>query len=130
MLKIINKNKKELFKILESNNSSKDNFSLNWLNLFKIIPCKKFKFVKTLTKSKEPFKRLNKEISKNLTVNDLQHEINIIKQEISELKHKNKNINPELIMLKVGQTDKKHTIKGGKDTALEVEAQLYSDNIT
>ena len=42
MLKIINKNKKELFKILESNNSSKDDFSsLNWLNLLKIIPCKK-----------------------------------------------------------------------------------------
>ena len=50
MLKIINKNKKELFKIFEPNNSSKDDFSLNWLNLFKIIPCKK---IKTLTKSKE-----------------------------------------------------------------------------
>ena len=78
MLKIINK--KELFKILESNNSSKDDFSLNRSSLLKIIPCKKIKFVKTLTKSKEndkstlsfkePFKRLNKEISKNLTVNE------------------------------------------------------------
>ena len=37
---------------------------------------------------KEPTKRLNKEISKDLTVHDLQHEINIIRQEISELKHK------------------------------------------
>ena len=110
--------KKELFKILNSNNSSKDDFSLKWLDLFKIIPCKKIKSVKTLIKSrendkstlsfKEPFKNLNKEIYKNLTVNDLQHEINIIKQEISELKHRNKNINPELMMLKDGQTDKKH----------------------
>ena len=48
---------------------------------------------------KEPFKRVNKEKSNDLTVNDLQHEINIIKQEISELKHKNRNINPELIMI-------------------------------
>ena len=108
MLKIINKDQKELFKILESNNSSnslEDDFSsLNLLNLLKIIPYKNIKFVKTLTKSKEnekstlsfkePFQRLNKEKSKDLTVNDLQHEINIIKQEISELKHKNKNNNP------------------------------------
>ena len=80
MLKIDNRDQKELFKIL-------DNFSsLNLLNLLKIIPCKN---IKTLTKSKEnekstlsfkePFKRLNKEKSKDLTVNDLQHEINIIK---------------------------------------------------
>ena len=91
-----------LIQRFESNNSSKDNFSLKWLNLFKIIPCKK---IKTLTKSREnnkstlsfkkPFKRLNKEISKNLTINDLQHEINIIKQEISELKNKNKNPMPK-----------------------------------
>ena len=64
-----------------------------------MIPCKNIKFVKTLTKSKEnekstlsfkePFKRLNKEKSKDLTITDLQHEINIIKQDISELKHKN-----------------------------------------
>ena len=93
-------------------------FSLNWLNLLKIIPCENIKFVKTLTKSEEngkstlsfkkPFKRLNKEKSNDLTVNDLQHEINVIKQEISELKHKNKNINPELMMLKDGQTNTKH----------------------
>ena len=57
---------------------------------------------------KEPSKRLNKGKSNDLTVNDLHHEINTIKQEISELKHKNKNISPELIMPKVGKTDKKH----------------------
>ena len=49
--------------------------------MLKIIPCKNIKFVKTLTKSKEnekstlsskePLKRLNKEKSKELTINDL-----------------------------------------------------------
>ena len=87
-----------------------------------MIPCKNIKFVKTLTKSKEnekstlsfeeTLKKLNKEKFKDLTVNDLQHEINIIKQEISELKHKNKNKNnhmkPKLIMLKVGKSDNEH----------------------
>ena len=36
----------------------------------------------------ETLERLNKKKSKDLTVNDLHHEINIVKQEISELKHK------------------------------------------
>ena len=63
-----------------------------------MIPCKNIKFVKTLTKSEEnekstlgceeTLKSLNKGKSKDLTVNDLQHEINIIKQEISKLKIK------------------------------------------
>ena len=42
----------------------------------------------------------------------MQHEINIIKQEISELKHRNRNnnnhIKPELMMLKVGKTNNTH----------------------
>ena len=97
MLKIDNKNQKDLFKILD------DFSSLNLLNLLKMIPCKNIKSVKTLTRSKEnekstlsskePLKRLNKEKSKELTVNDLQHEINIIKQEISELNIKIEIIN-------------------------------------
>ena len=36
----------------------------------------------------ETLERLNKKKYKDLTVNDLQHEIIIVKQEISELKHK------------------------------------------
>ena len=40
-------------------------------------------------------KRLNKKKSKDLTVNDLQHEINIVKKEISELKHNN-HIKPKI----------------------------------
>ena len=53
----------------------------------------------------ETLEKFNKKKSKDLTVNDLQHEINIVKQEISELKHKNKSDNnhlkQKLIMLKV-----------------------------
>ena len=106
MLKIINKDQKELFKILESNNSSnslEDDFSsLNLLNLLKIIPYKNIKFVKTLTKSKE------NEKSTLSFKEPLQHEINIIKQEISELKHKNKNINPELIKQEISELKHKN----------------------
>ena len=104
-----------------------------------MIPCKNIKFVKTLTNSKEneestssfkePLKRLNKEKSKDLIVNDLQHEINIIKQEISELKHKNRNnnnhIKPELIMLKVGKSDnKRDEHKDGDESSQQA---LFSD---
>ena len=50
----------------------------------------------------ETLERLNKKKSKDLTVNDLQHEFNIVKQEISELKHNNKSdnnhIKPKMIM--------------------------------
>ena len=56
----------------------------------------------------ETLERFNKKKSKELTVNDLQHEINIVKQEINELKHDfkyikndNNNLKQELIMLKV-----------------------------
>ena len=44
----------------------------------------------------ETLERFNKKNSKDLTVNDLQHEINIVKQEISELRHKNKSDNNHL----------------------------------
>ena len=48
----------------------------------------------------------------------MQHEINTIKQEINKLKHKNKNIKPELIMLK----DDEH--KDGKESSQQA---LLSD---
>ena len=77
----------------------------------------------------EPLKRLNKEKSKYLTVNDLQHEINIIKQEISELKPKNRNnnnhIKPELIRLKVGKSDNEHDEH--KDGDESSQQSLFSD---
>ena len=42
-----------------------------------------------LTENEEDktLEKFNKKKSKELTVNDLQHEINIVKQEISKLKH-------------------------------------------
>ena len=67
-----------------------------------------FKFKKNLVKNQtdkkqkstisfeETLERFNKNNSKDLTVNDLQHEINIVKQEISELRHKNKSDNNHL----------------------------------
>ena len=110
-----------------------------------MIPCKNIKSVKTLTKSKEnekqkstlsfekTFKRLNKEKSKDLTVNDLQHEINIIKQEISELKHKNRNNNnhtkPKLIMLKVGKSNNEHNEHKDGDESSQ-QALLSDKGIT
>ena len=108
-----------------------------------MIPYKNIKFVKTLTKSKEnekstlsfkePLKRLNKDKSKDLTVNDLQHEINIIKQEISELKDKNRNnnnhIKSKLIMLKVGKSDNEHDEHKDGDESSQ-QALLFDKGIT
>ena len=53
--------------------------------------------------------RFNKKKFKELTVNDLQHEINVVKQEINELKHESKsiksdnndNLKQELLLLKI-----------------------------
>ena len=67
--------------------------------------------------------RFNKKKSKDLTVNDLQHEINIVKQEISELKHAfkniksdNNNLKQELIMLKVDKNlDKQQSDKSDSE---------------
>ena len=60
----------------------------------------------------ETLKGLNKKKSKDLTVNDLQHEINIVKQEISELKHNDKSdnnhIKPKMIMLKIDKSNSEH----------------------
>ena len=57
---------------------------------------------------KKLWKDLNKKKSKELTVNDLQNEIHIVKQEINELKHEfksmksdNHNLKQELMMLKL-----------------------------
>ena len=85
--------------------------------------CNIIKFVKTLTKSEgnktdkkqkstinfeETLKRLNKKKSKDLTVNDLQYEITIIKNEIIKLKNDLKNVKndnfdlkQEMLLLKI-----------------------------
>ena len=66
------------------------------------------KKLKSTISFEETLERFNKTKSKVLTINDLQHEINIVKQEISELKHDfrnikndNNNLKQELLMLKV-----------------------------
>ena len=55
-----------------------------------------FYVIKTnvLTESKEDktLEKFNKKNSKELTVNDLQYEINIVKQEINELKYEFKSM--------------------------------------
>ena len=69
-----------------------------------------FRSRKSTISFEETLERLGKKKSKDLTVNDLQHEINIVKQEISELKHKNKNTNNHIKpkLLKVDKSDSKH----------------------
>ena len=59
----------------------------------------------------ETLERFNKNKSKDLTVNDLQHEITIVKQEMIDLKNEfknikndNYNIKQELIMLKIDKS--------------------------
>ena len=54
--------------------------------------------------------RFNKKKSKDLTVNDLQSEITVVKQEMLDLKNEfkkkndNQNIKQELIMLKIDKS--------------------------
>ena len=69
------------------------------------------KKLKSTISFEETLERFNKKKSKDLTVNDLQHEINVVKQEISELKNEfkniksdNHNIKQELIVLKIDKT--------------------------
>ena len=45
------------------------------------------KKLKSTISFEETLERFNKEKSKELTINDLQHEINVVKQETNELKH-------------------------------------------
>ena len=66
------------------------------------------KKLKSTISFEETLERFNEKKSKELTINDLQHEINIVKQEINELKHDfksiksdNNNLKQELKMLKI-----------------------------
>ena len=176
MLNIDNKDQEQLFKILESNNSSdslEDDFSSSSDSYYQFADdssdspnikigcrdscCNVINSVNTLTKGEENEKliiqlinqiqnpelqkeyldkfkkkllkdeigkklkstisfeetleRFNKKKSKDLTVNDLQHEITIIKQEMIDLrnefkniKNDNYNIKQELIILKIDKS--------------------------
>ncbi|KAL4601694.1 hypothetical protein ACB092_10G000200 [Castanea dentata] len=85
------------------------------------------KFLKNLTKEdkvkrpnstisfEETLKRFNKNKSKEITVNHLQHEIKTVKQEIIQLKndvktikHDNDHLKQELLILKIDKTMDKH----------------------
>ena len=66
--------------------------------------------------------RFNKKKSKELTVNDLQHEITIVKQEIIELKNEfktiksdNHNLKQELLLLKIDKNLDKHQSNNEQD---------------
>ena len=66
------------------------------------------KNLKSTISFEETLERLNKKKSKELTVNDLQHEITVVKQEIIELKNEfksiksdNINLKQELLLLKI-----------------------------
>ena len=81
-----------------------------YLDKFKknLIKDETSKKLKSSISFEETSKRFNKKKSKNLTVNDLQHEITIVKQEIIELKNEfknfksdNHNIKQELLLLKI-----------------------------
>ena len=50
------------------------------------------KKLKSTISFEETLERFNKKKSKDLTVNDLQHEITIVKQEMIDLKNELKNI--------------------------------------
>ena len=74
-------------------------------NLIKDETSKK---VKSTISFEETLERFNKKKSKELTVNDLQHEITVVKQEIIELKNEfkniksdNNNLKQELLLLKI-----------------------------
>ena len=73
------------------------------------------KKLKSTISLEETLERFNKKKSKELTVNDLQHEIIVVKQAIIELKNEFKNIKSdnndlrqELLLLKIDKNlDKK-----------------------
>ena len=66
--------------------------------------------IKSTISFEETLERFNKKKSKELIVNDLQHEITVVKQEIIELKNEfesiksdNINLKQELLLLKIDQ---------------------------
>ena len=80
------------------------------------------KKLKSTISFEETLERFNKKKSKDLTVNDLQHEIIIIKQEINKLKHDfkniksdNNNLKQELLLLKIDKNLDKHQSDNDQD---------------
>ena len=80
------------------------------------------KKLKSMISFEETLERFYKKKSKDLTVNDLQHEITIVKQEIIELKNDFKNIKSdnndlrqELLLLKIDKNLDKHHFDNDQD---------------
>ena len=57
------------------------------------------KKLKSTISFEETLERFNKKISKDLTINDLQHEITVVKQEIIDLKNEFKTLKVVTIIL-------------------------------
>ena len=80
------------------------------------------KKIKSTISFEEASERFNKKKSKELTVNDLQHEITVVKQEIIELKNEfktiksdNHNLKQELLLLKIDKNLDKHQFNNEQD---------------
>ena len=88
-------------------------------NLIKDETSKK---LKSTISFEETLERFNKKKSKDLTVNDLQHEIIVVKQEIIELKNEfkniksnNNNLKQELLLLRIDKNLDKHQSDNEQD---------------
>ena len=83
---------------------------------------KMLKKLKSKISFEETLERFNKKKSKELTVNDLQHEITTVKQEIIELKNEfktikkdNVNLKQELLLLRIDKNLNKHQSDNEQD---------------
>ena len=114
-----------------------------YLDKFKknLIKDETSKKLKSTISFEETLERFNKKKSKDLTVNDLQHEITIVKQEIIELRNElkniksdNHNIKKELILLKIDknidkqQSDNEQDEHNGGDESSQ-QALLYDKGV-
>ena len=81
-------------------------------NLIKDETSKK---LKSTISFEETLERFNKKKSKDLTINNLQHEITIVKQEIIELKNEFKTIKQELLLLKIDKNLEKQQSDNEQD---------------
>ena len=81
-------------------------------NLMKDKTAKK---LKSTISFEETLERFNKKKSKDLTVNDLQHEITVVKQEIIELKNDKNDLRQELLLLKIDKNLDKHQSDNEQD---------------
>ena len=86
-----------------------------------LIKDENVKKMKSMISFEETLERFNRKKSKELTVNDLQHEINVAKQEIIELnefktiKSDNINLKQELLLLRIDKNLDKHQSDNEQD---------------